>query len=185
MTKWPKTRSLFDSVHRLGLRCGEAAGLTLDDIDWETGTLSIHGKGDRIDRLPLPVDVGQALVDYLRHGRPDTFARAVFVRARAPFTAVSPSGLSCIVARAARRAGLATVHAHRLRHTAATRVYERRGEPGGGRPAAPARRHSHHTDLRQDRPAQAGGAGAAVAHRRRRLVTGLEQMVADYLRVRR
>lgn len=109
-------------LHRLGLRCGETTGLSLDDIDWEAGTLIIHGKGGRSDRLPLPVDVGQALVDYLRHGRPDTSSRAVFVRAHAPFTAMAPSSLSCIVARAARRAGLGTVHAHRLRHTAATRA---------------------------------------------------------------
>jgi site-specific recombinase XerD len=109
-------------LHRLGLRCGETARLTLDDIDWETGTLSIQGKGGHTDRLPLPIDVGQALVHYLRHGRPDTSARAVFVRACAPFTAMAPCSLSCIVARAARRAGLGTVHAHRLRHTAATRV---------------------------------------------------------------
>ena len=109
-------------LHRLGLRCAETAGLMLDDIDWETATLSIHGKGGRIDRLPVPVDVGQALVDYLRHGRPDTSSRAVFVRARAPFTAMASSSLSCIVARAARRVGLGMVHAHRLRHTAATRA---------------------------------------------------------------
>jgi len=109
-------------LHRLGLRCAETTALLLDDIDWETGTLSIHGKGGRSDRLPLPVDVGQALVDYLRHGRPDTQSRAVFVRAYAPFTALARSSLSCIVARAARRAGLGTVHAHRLRHTAATRA---------------------------------------------------------------
>ena len=109
-------------LHRLGLRCGETARLRLDDIDWETGTLIIQGKGGHTDRLPLPADVGQALADYLRHGRPDTSARAVFVRAHAPLTAMAPSSLSCIVARAARRAGLGTVHAHRLRHTAATRV---------------------------------------------------------------
>ena len=149
-------------LHRLGLRCAETAGLRLDDIDWETGTLIIQGKGGHTDRMPLPVDVGQALADYLRHGRPDTSSRAVFVRAYAPFTALGRSSLSCIVARAARRAGLGTVHAHRLRHTAATRT-QRRGQPGGSRPAAPARRHRHHTDLRQDRPAQIGGAGTAVA----------------------
>jgi site-specific recombinase XerD len=68
-------------LHRLGLRCGEATGLALDDIDWETGTLIVHGKGGRHDRLPVPVDVGQALVHYLRHGRPDTSSRAAFVRA--------------------------------------------------------------------------------------------------------
>jgi integrase/recombinase XerD len=66
------------------------------------------------------VDAGRVLVDYLVAGRPDTPARAVFVRAVAPFTPLGRSGVSCIVARAAGRAGLGTVHGHRLRHTAAT-----------------------------------------------------------------
>ena len=105
---------------RLGLRCGEVAALRLEDIDWVAGTVTIHGKGNRIDRMPLPVDAGQALVDYLRGGRPDTSARTVFVRAKAPFTPLRSSSVSCIVARAARRAGLGIVHGHRLRHTAAT-----------------------------------------------------------------
>jgi integrase/recombinase XerD len=109
-------------LHRLGLRCAELTGLRLDDVDWQAGTLTIHGKGNRIDRLPLPVDVGQALVDYLRDGRPQTTARTMFVRAVAPHTELAPSGVSCIVARAARRAGLGTVHAHRLRHTTASRT---------------------------------------------------------------
>lgn len=109
-------------LHRLGLRCAELAHLQLGDLDWRAGTVTIHGKGNRVDRLPLPVDVGQALVAYLRHGRPQTSARAVFVRAVAPFTELAPSSASCIVARAARRAGLGTVHAHRLRHTTASRT---------------------------------------------------------------
>lgn len=107
-------------LRRLGLRAGEAATLALEDIDWRAGTLTIHGKGGRTDRLPLPVDVGAVVVDYLSHGRPHTSARTVFVRARAPFTGLDRGSVSCIVARAARRAGLGTVHAHRLRHTAAT-----------------------------------------------------------------
>ncbi|MGH3492573.1 MAG: tyrosine-type recombinase/integrase [Sciscionella sp.] len=109
-------------LHRLGLRCAETAALGLDDVDWQAGTLTIRGKGNRIDQLPLPVDVGQALVDYLRDGRPTTTARTLFVRAAAPHTTLVPSSLSCIVARAARRAGLGTIHAHRLRHTAASRT---------------------------------------------------------------
>lgn len=109
-------------LHRLGLRCAELTVLGLDDVDWQAGTLTIHGKGNRTDRLPLPVDVGPALVDYLRDGRPPTTARTVFVTARAPHTALERSGLSCIVARAAERAGLGTVHAHRLRHTTASRT---------------------------------------------------------------
>jgi site-specific recombinase XerD len=112
--------SVITMMRRLGLRCAEVAALRLEDIDWPAGTVTIHGKGARIDRMPLPVDVGQALVDYLRGGRPDTGARTVFVRAVAPFTPLQPSSVSCIVARVARRAGLGTVHGHRLRHTAAT-----------------------------------------------------------------
>jgi integrase/recombinase XerD len=108
---------------RLGLRCAEAACLRLDDVDWSGGTLIIHGKGSRIDRLPLPVDVGEAVVDYLLcHGRPRTAAREVFVRACAPHTMLASSSLSCIVRRAAQRAELGTIHAHRLRHTAASLV---------------------------------------------------------------
>jgi integrase/recombinase XerD len=105
---------------RLGLRCGEVAGLRLEDLDWASGTVTVHGKGNRIDLLPLPVDVGRLLVGYLRQGRPTTSERTVFVTAVAPFTALARSGVSCIVARAARRAGLGTIHAHRLRHTAAS-----------------------------------------------------------------
>ena len=107
-------------LRRLGLRCAEVAALELSDIDWRAGTLTIHGKGSRTDRMPLPVDVGEAIVEYLRHGRTSTTARTVFVRAVAPFTPLEPGSVTCIVARAARRAGLGTVHAHRLRHTAAT-----------------------------------------------------------------
>lgn len=109
-------------LHRLGLRCGEAASLRLDDVDWRAGVVTIRGKGGRIDRLPLPVDVGDAIVDYLRHGRPPTTARTVFVKAVAPHDPLERSGLSCIVARAAKRAGLGTIHAHRLRHTTASRT---------------------------------------------------------------
>ena len=69
---------------RLGLRAGEVAALRLDDIDWRAGELVVRGKGDRLDRLPLPADVGAAVVDYLRHGRPPSTCRAVFLRAAGP-----------------------------------------------------------------------------------------------------
>lgn len=107
-------------LHRLGLRCGEVSGLGLDDVDWRAGVLTVRGKGGRTDRLPLPVDVGEAILDYLRHGRPTTTARTVFVKAVAPHGPLGRSSLSCIVARAAKRAGLGTIHAHRLRHTTAS-----------------------------------------------------------------
>lgn len=109
-------------LQRLGLRCAELAGMRLEDVDWRAGTLRIRGKGNRIDLLPLPFDVGRAIVGYLCDGRPRATARTVFVKARAPHTALERSGVSCIVARAAQRAGLGSVHAHRLRHTAASRT---------------------------------------------------------------
>src|SRR5262249_7671965 len=46
---------------RLGLRAGEAAALTLEDIDWRAGEITVHGKGRREERLPLPADAGQAI----------------------------------------------------------------------------------------------------------------------------
>jgi integrase/recombinase XerD len=108
---------------RLGLRAGEVAGLTLDAIDWRAGELVVSGKGNRAERLPLPPDVGEALVAYLRRGRPaSAIGRAVFIRAKAPHRALSSGGVSRIVGDAALRAGLGLVHAHRLRHTAATEM---------------------------------------------------------------
>ena len=108
---------------RLGLRAGEVVHLTLDDIDWETGVITIHGKGGRIDQLPIPHDVGKALAAYLLHGRPSCNTRRIFIRAEAPLKGFSSSVAICdIVRRALARAGLNPVHkgAHLLRHSLAT-----------------------------------------------------------------
>jgi len=108
---------------RLGLRRGEVARLGLDDIDWRAGTIRVRGKGNCHELLPLPPDVGRRLAEYLRHARPaDAQGRTVFVRHFAPHHALGPSRVSTIVANAARRADLGRVHAHRLRHTAATEL---------------------------------------------------------------
>lgn len=114
---------------RLGLRAGELAALRLDDIDWRAGTILIRGKGHQIELLPWPQDVGEAVVAYLRNGRPATAAdRTVFVRIRAPHRALSAVGASQIVMAASRRAGLRVIGAHRLRHTTATQLL-RAGAP--------------------------------------------------------
>jgi integrase/recombinase XerD len=106
---------------RLGLRGGEVVGLCLEDIDWRSGEITVRGKGSRIDRLPLPVDVGEALAAYLRRGRPRCGSRAVFVRHQAPFVGFAGTGaLRGILERACTRAGVAYACPHRLRHTAAT-----------------------------------------------------------------
>jgi integrase len=107
---------------RLGLRAGEVAALRLDDLDWRAGELLVRGKGPKAERLPLPADVGEAMAAWLRRGRPRCVAREVFTRVRAPHVGLSTGGVSNVVAAACRRAGLPEVHAHRLRHTAATEM---------------------------------------------------------------
>jgi integrase len=104
---------------RLGLRAGEVAAMQLEDLDWRGGELLVRGKGSRQDVLPLPVNVGEALVSYLRV-RPRRECRAVFLCIRAPLDPVNSSVVSQIVRSACGRAGLPRVGAHRLRHTAAT-----------------------------------------------------------------
>jgi integrase/recombinase XerD len=109
-------------LSRLGLRAGEVAALQLADIDWRTGELLVRGKGSRLERLPLPADVGEALAGWLTRGRPRCECAFVFTRVRAPLEQLSPGGVSAIVQHACRRAGLPVVGAHRLRHTAATEM---------------------------------------------------------------
>jgi integrase/recombinase XerD len=108
---------------RLGLRAGEVAAMHLEDLDWAGGELLVRGKGNRHERLPLPVDVGEALVWYLRR-RPGSECRVVFLCVRAPRGPVSAGVVSQIVRAACTRAGLERVGAHRLRHTAATRMLQ-------------------------------------------------------------
>ncbi|HUZ27487.1 MAG TPA: tyrosine-type recombinase/integrase [Streptosporangiaceae bacterium] len=115
--------AMLTLLARLGLRAGEVAGLRLDDIDWRLGEITIAGKGNRRDKLPLPADAGEAMAGYLRHGRPSTaLDRGVFIRIKAPHRGLTSGGVTQAVAAAARRAGLGTVYAHRLRHSAATAI---------------------------------------------------------------
>lgn len=110
---------------RLGLRAGEVAYLTLDDINWEAGELLIHGKGARVDRLPLVEDVGHALADYLKKGRPICSSRHVFIRKNAPYEALAgPSSIDNVVRAGLARAQIHSRHqgAHVLRHSLATRM---------------------------------------------------------------
>ena len=109
-------------LSRLGLRISEVAALRLDDLDWRAGELVISGKGDRKERLPLPVDVGEAIVDWLHDGRPDCRSRLVFIRSRSPHVGLNPTSLNGVVHRACERAGLPALTAHQLRHTAATEM---------------------------------------------------------------
>jgi site-specific recombinase XerD len=112
--------AILTLLSRLGLRTGEIARLRLEDIDWRRGEIAVIGKANRHERLPLPSDVGDAIVAYLTRARPTTDARTVFTRAFAPYRTMSRNAVTNVAARAARRVGLGTIHAHRLRHSAAT-----------------------------------------------------------------
>lgn len=107
---------------RLGVRVGEVAALELDDVDWLNGELLIRGKARRVERLPLPPDVGEALADYVRLGRPTSEDRALFLRALAPRRGLTRGGLIMIVKASCARAGMAPIAAHRLRHTVASEL---------------------------------------------------------------
>ncbi len=108
---------------RLGLRAGEVVVMTLDDIDWLAGKFTVRGKGGIQDRLPLPQDVGEALVTYLREGRPRCATRRVFICMQAPHRGFANSrAVSDVVRRALERAELnpPCKGAHVLRHSLAT-----------------------------------------------------------------
>jgi integrase/recombinase XerD len=115
-----RDRAILVLLARLGLRAGEVAGLELDDLDWRAGEISIRGKGSRRERLPLPADVGEALVAYLHGGRPRVGCRTVFLRLNAPVEGLTVPAVTAVVYRACARARLPRAGAHRLRHSAAS-----------------------------------------------------------------
>ena len=79
-----RDRTILLLLARLGLRASEVVHMTLDDIDWDAGELTVRGKGGRQDKLPLPRDVSQSLAEYLQQVRPKCACRNVFIRSRAP-----------------------------------------------------------------------------------------------------
>ena len=118
-----RDRAVLLLLVRLGLRAGDIVHLRHADIDWENGALKLTGKGRRQSALPLPQDVGDAILNYVEHWRPDVRDEHVFLRVNAPFVPLAgSSAVSSLVRRAARRAGLSArrIGAHILRHTAAS-----------------------------------------------------------------
>lgn len=108
----------------LGLRASEVAVLTLDDIDWRAGEMLIHAKGRRRSMMPMPPDVGAAIVAYLRDGRPHSSCRRLFLRMLAPHVGfASGCAITMIAKQALDRAGIhgyAHRGAHLFRHSLAT-----------------------------------------------------------------
>ncbi len=110
---------------RLGLRACEIVALTLDDLHWERGEITLRGKGGRLAQLPLPPDVGKALATYLQKDRPICSTRRLFIRLKAPRRGFANSiVISTLVARALKKAGIESPHtgAHLFRHTLATEM---------------------------------------------------------------
>ena len=117
---------------RLGLRSGEVSSLELDDIDWNAGQLSVRGKSGKRNKLPLSTEIGRAIAAYLRHGRPHSASRRVFLRANAPICDLRGSGVGSIVRHSLQRAGIEapTMGAHQFRHGLATEMLRQGGSLG-------------------------------------------------------
>jgi site-specific recombinase XerD len=125
----PRDYAMAVCMVDLGLRASEVVGLRIDDINWDQGTVRLNGsKGRRGRVLPLPRRAGAAITSYLRHGRPSSLHREVFLRHRAPVgEPVSAILVHEVMCRAYRRAGLdqCITGTHVLRHTAASLMYQR------------------------------------------------------------
>ena len=123
----PRDRAILLLLIRFGLRAGEVAALTVNDIDWHDGSVRVAGKGGRERRLPLGADVGAALVAAL-HSRPPTSPPAViFVTAQPPYRQLVGPSVSGIAKRALQRAGVIVGRpgAHVFRHTSASQMVRR------------------------------------------------------------
>ncbi len=111
---------------RIGLRANEVRLLTLDDLDWESGQLTVQGKGRREASMPLPEEVGAAVADYLQHGRPRSESRRLFLRDLAPHRGfAAATAITAVAKRAISRANIGEVAhkgAHLLRHSLATQL---------------------------------------------------------------
>ena len=115
-----RDHAVLVTLARLGLRGAEVTAIGLADVEWRAGQLVVRGKNARVERLPLPAEVGQAMADYVTGGRPGCDCAALFVTARAPFRPLTPGAVRAIMGRACARAGLPRAGAHRLRHTLAS-----------------------------------------------------------------
>jgi site-specific recombinase XerD len=119
-----RDRAILLLLARLGLRASDIVQIRLGDINWKEADIRVSGKGRCQTRLPLTQEVGDAIVDYLLAGRPQTNTDALFIRACPPFRSfASHCAVSFIVAQAMCRAGVSRPSrgaAHVLRHSAAT-----------------------------------------------------------------
>ena len=117
-----RDRAIVLFLARLGLRASEVAGLKFSDVNWEQGTITLKGKNRREARLPLPSDVGNALVRYITDWRPEINNEAIFLTTAAPIVGIGRHIVSQTARRAIKRAGIDSPShgAHIFRHSAAS-----------------------------------------------------------------
>ena len=118
-----RNRAILLLLGRLGLRVGEVTTMTLDDLDWEQGVVIVSSKGQRREPLPLPHEVGEALVAYLRDGRPPCSTRRLFVTMRPPHRGFADTtAIRDVVRRSLARVGIDPPFkgSHLMRHSLAT-----------------------------------------------------------------
>jgi site-specific recombinase XerD len=119
-----RDRAILLLLARLGLRAGDIFRLRLGDIDWKEAGIRVAGKGRRQASLPLTQEIGDAIVAYIKDGRPQTDSDTLFIRSRAPFRALANHcAISMVVIQAMRRAGVTCPSrgaAHVLRHSIAS-----------------------------------------------------------------
>lgn len=123
-----RDKTIITLLARLGLRAGEIVRIALEDIDWTEGRLLVRaGKTNRERVLPLAEDVGRVIVRYLRHARPHSTHRSLFIHHRAPFSPLSSYTISWIAGCRLKQAGVAAARfgAHVFRHSAATQMVRR------------------------------------------------------------
>jgi len=126
-----RDRAVLLLCSRLALRAGDIAALRLPEIDWRAGCLAVSGKGRTAALLPLPQEVGDAILDYLEQGRPIVLGEDhVFLRALAPLGPLTSGAVTNLVERALRRAGGAPpAPGARLRRPPAATQMLRQGYP--------------------------------------------------------
>jgi site-specific recombinase XerD len=117
-----RDRAVLLLLARLGLRAGDVANLSLEDLDWTQGRIRVSGKSRNPAWLPLPQDAGDAVLEYLAAGRPCASTDRVFLIMRAPYTPILSRQITSTAERAIKRAGISTPSfgAHLFRHSAAT-----------------------------------------------------------------
>ena len=123
-----RNRAILLLLARLGLRVGEVTAMTLDDLDWDHGVVVVSGKSRRRESLPLSREVGEALVAYLRDGRPQCATRRLFVTMHPPYRGFADTtAIRDVVRRALSRLGIDAPFkgSHLMRHSLATAMLRR------------------------------------------------------------